>query len=282
MGTVTKGTQKLKEEIRVSIIITTYNWPDVLEKIISALALQTYLNFQVIIADDGSGQTTFDYVQRAKAKYPFEIVHVWQPDEGFQAARIRNKAAAKAEGDYLIFLDGDCIPFSHFVARHVKLAEKGWLVAGNRILLSQRYTQQILESDIQLNHLKLTNWFSLKLSNDCNRLLPLVFIPYFPRKLKTSQWKGVKTCNMGLWKEAFISVNGFDESFTGWGHEDSDLVLRLLKSGIKRKEGRFALPVIHCWHKEQDRSLQTENLARLYHRLTDDTIWSTLGFNQHL
>lgn len=281
MGAVTKGTQKLKDGIRVSIIITTYNWPDALEKIISALALQTYSNFQVIIADDGSSQATFDYIQRAKAKYPFEIIHVWQPDDGFQAARIRNKAVTKAEGDYLVFLDGDCIPFSHFVARHVRLAEKGWLVAGNRVLLSQQFTQEIFNRAIQLNNLKLTDWFSLKLSNDCNRLLPLVFIPYFPRKLKSAEWKGVKTCNMGLWKEAFISVNGFDESFTGWGYEDSDLVLRLLKSGIKRKEGRFALPVIHCWHQEQDRSLQADNLARLNRRLTDETIFSTLGINQH-
>ncbi len=272
----------MQQRIKTSVIVTTYNWPAALKRVLFALAAQTTLDFEVIIADDGSGEETLACIEALKEKLCFDIHHVWQQDEGFQAAKIRNKAVAKAKGDYLIFIDGDCLPLKNFIERHLLLARSSWLVAGNRILLDQDTTQQVLQGQLILNELNMAQWLRLKMTKACNRITPLVYIPFLPRKLKSNDWKGAKTCNLGLWKKDFVKVNGFDESFTGWGYEDSDLIIRLLRTGVKRKEGRFAIPVIHCWHEQHDRTQQKENLARLYDHLQSQIVYCPLGLNQYL
>lgn len=272
----------MKCSIKISVIITTYNWPIALQRVLAALTVQTHKNFEVIVADDGSTPETHACVQQFKADADFAITHIWQPDEGFQAAKIRNKAAAVAKGQYLIFLDGDCIPFNYFIERHTLLAETGWLVAGNRILLNATSTQRFLTGCEQLQQLKMNQWLSLRIRGQCNRFLSLVYLPFMPRKWQGQKWQGAKTCNLGIWKADFFRVNGFDEAFVGWGHEDSDLVQRLIKTGVKRKDGRFAIPVIHCWHLEHDRALQQKNLDHFHQRLADHNTYATLGINQYL
>lgn len=265
------------------MIVTTYNWPAALIKVITALSAQSMTGFEIIIADDGSSPETLSIVKKLTHQYPVEIQHIWQPDNGFQAAKIRNKAVAKARGEYLIFLDGDCIPRVNFIERHARLAEKNCLVVGNRILLSREFTDIALKNtNLSLHEMPFWKMLLLRKSRYCNRILPLLFLPLFPRKLRPFKWQGAKTCNLGLWKKDFLSVNGFDESYTGWGHEDSDLIIRLFKSGVKRKEGRFAVPVLHLWHKENDRSFQKDNLQRLLNRLADETTQASLGINQYL
>lgn len=262
--------------------MTTYNWPSALSKVLVALAEQSYPFFEVIVADDGSSEETSNCIQKMKTQYAMDIKHVWQPDNGFQAAKIRNKAVAKANGNYLIFLDGDCIPLPSFIARHVEFAETGWFVAGNRILLSKEFTHTVLNEDVFLKQLNFFRCIAMKKSKYLNRILPLLFLPFYPRKLKPAKWEGAKTCNLGLWKNDFINVNGFDETYQGWGHEDSDLIIRLLKSNIKRKEGRFALPVLHFWHEEQDRTFQKENFERFQQRLSNDITYAPIGISQYL
>lgn len=269
--------------ISTSIIITTYNWPQALALVLKALNNQSS-GIEVIIADDGSNEDTSQLLTKIQTELDFPLQHIWQPDDGFQAAKIRNKAVAHAKGDYLIFLDGDCIPTQHFIRKHLQLAERGWLVAGNRVLLNQTFSQRVIRERIPVHTWNFKKWFQTRLKRDCNRILPMFSLPIqLPlRKLKSQIWQGVKTCNLALWKEDFIAVNGFDESYVGWGYEDSDLTIRLLKNGVRRKEGRYAVPVVHLWHLEQDRSFRAQNKMQLQKNLLDAHIKAELGINQYL
>lgn len=250
--------------------------------VLQSLAEQTYRDFEVIIADDGSDEKTAALIAELKASLPFAIQHVWQEDEGFRAAKIRNKAVAKARGDYLIFLDGDCVVPKNFLARQQKFAQQGWFLAGNRILLAENFTKEVLQKQIPIYTFGVKKWCVLRFKSQCNRILPLLFLPnIFFRKLRTKSWHGVKTCNLGVWYKDFIAVNGFDESFKGWGYEDSDLVIRLLKNGVKRKDGRFALTVFHLWHPQQDRKTAAHNFEKLTFSQLGD-IKAHTGIDQYL
>lgn len=248
----------------ISVIVTTYNRPDALDAVLAALAKQTQLPHEVIIADDGSTQETRQLIDQLKKKLKLPLKHVWQADEGFRAAKIRNQAVLLANYDYLIFLDGDCIPFPDFIAQHRKLAEFGWFVSGHRILLSQSISKKILERSIPIYQHSFMQWLSYYIQRNCNRLLPLLRLKLIRwRKIHPKNWRGAKSCNLALWKKDFLKVNGFDESFIGWGYEDSDLVIRLIRAGIYRKSGKFAVPVIHLWHKQYDRQQEPINFNLL-------------------
>jgi glycosyltransferase involved in cell wall biosynthesis len=238
----------------VSIIITTYNRPVALHLILLALTKQTQLPHEVIIADDGSGSETAQLISHLQYKLPYLLKQVWQPDQGFQAAKIRNKAVLAASADYLIFLDGDCVPFPDFVKQHQQLAEMGWFVSGHRILLNQHFSEKVLAQHLPIYQHTSLQWLQHYFSRHSNKLFPLVRLRLNrQRKSRPKCWKGVKSCNLGIWQKDFLHIKGFDESFIGWGYEDSDLVIRLIRSGILRKSGKFAVPVIHLWHPQQDR-----------------------------
>lgn len=265
-----------------TVIITTYNRPDALEQVLLSLNQQTILPTEIIVADDGSTENTAALIKTMQARVNYSLLHIWQPDAGFQAAKIRNKAAAMAQGDYLIFLDGDCVLLPNFIAQHKRLAEKNWFVAGNRILLSQALTNQLLQSSQAIYQFNFWQWLQLYFSRGCNRLLPLFTLPLgILRKISAKKWQGAKTCNLAVWKQDFFQVNGFDESFIGWGYEDSDLVIRLIRNGVKRKSGKFAAPVIHFWHAENDRRQEADNLTRLLQVELGTEVWAKNGIDQY-
>ncbi|ALG68043.1 glycosyltransferase family 2 protein [Beggiatoa leptomitoformis] len=272
--------------IKPSIIITTYNRPDALQQVLHACAQQQGVDvrhLEIIIADDGSHIATTELINSLRPRLPYQLKHSWQADNGFRAGMARNRAVALATGNYLIFLDGDCLPRSDFVAQHLQLAEQNWFVAGNRVLLNPVFTEAILQQAIQLPD-NLWQWWRVYLQGAMNRFLPLLTLP-LPnawRKWHCKRWQGAKTCNLAMWRADFFAVNGFDELFQGWGHEDADLVVRLIRAGVQRKEGRFAVPVFHLWHPEQDRSQEPANIARLQAILTATTTVATVGVNQYL
>ncbi|WP_024298593.1 glycosyltransferase family 2 protein [Methylomicrobium lacus] len=253
---------------RISVIVTTYNWPEALKLCLDSLCAQTDRDFEILIADDGSRPENLDKARRycAEAQVPVDYVH--HEDKGFRAGTIRNKAAALSRGDYLLFVDGDCLMRPDFISKHRQLAEAGHFVPGNRILLSQAFTAEVLDKPLPLY---LRNWpyfCLLRLQDKINRVLPLLQLPLGPlRLLQPQKWEKAMTCNLAVWKSDFIAVNGFDELFEGWGYEDSDLVIRLIHAGIRRKEGRFAVPVLHLWHPHHDKSRQDINYQRLMERL---------------
>ena len=252
----------------ISVVVTTYNRPDALRAVLEGLAAQTDRNFEVIVADDGSRPDTRTLVEDMASRIPAPLAHVWQEDAGFRAGAARNRAVERAHGDYIVFLDGDCVARPDFVARHRSLAERGWMVAGNRILLSESFTARALQERIPLHTWSANQWRAARRRGDINRTLPFLHLPLGPlRNLAASRWQRVRTCNLGVWTDDFLRVAGFDETFEGWGFEDSDLAVRLLNAGVKRKEGAFATGVLHLWHRENDRKHEGRNWDLLQQRI---------------
>ncbi len=265
------------------MIVSTYNWPEALRAVLSALEAQTYANFEVIVADDGSKEPTREVVQYFQNRNKISIKHVWQPDDGFRLAQIRNKAIMEASGDYLIFIDGDCIALPRFIQNHIKFAEPGWFVAGKRILTTASFCQHVLEKQLPIHTWPLKAFYKAFRAGALNRFYTLLPIPWTRlSKLGAASWKGIKGCNMAFWKEDIITVNGFDERYVGWGYEDSDMVLRLLHQGVQRKTARFQIPLIHLWHRENDRTTTSANLGKLNETLNSTITQAHIGINQYL
>lgn len=262
----------------VSLIISTYNRPDALQKVLDSVAQQQLMPLEVLIADDGSTAATRQMIE--SIKLPVPLHHVWQEDTGYRLATIRNRSAAQARGDYLIFIDGDCILRPDFIKNHMKLAEPGWLVAGHRLLLSETFTAQVLQAKQTLA--SFPQLVQAYVSGGLNRLAPLLNLPDSHwRRRKPKHWPMARGCNIAVWRDDFRQVNGFDERFNGWGYEDSDLAVRLIRAGIGCKSGRYATGVFHLWHKENDRSRERDNHTLLQATLNGDYTQAKLGLDQY-
>ncbi len=268
----------------ISVIVTTYNWPAALTLCLDSLLAQQDPAFEIIIADDGSTFANQSFVQAYCARSPVPVHYVHHEDQGFRAGTIRNKAVASSQGEYLLFIDGDCICPADFIARHRRLAEFGCFVPGNRVLLTESFTQDVIEQQLHLHQKPLSYFIFARLQKKINRISAFIPLPLGRlRRLQAKKWQKAMTCNLALWKNDFLQVNGFDELFEGWGYEDSDLVIRLIHLGITRKEGRFAVPVLHLWHCQNDKSKQDDNYQRLMERLhQQDFIVATKGVSQYL
>lgn len=268
--------------METAVIVTTYNRPDALAAALDGYCAQDAPDFELLVADDGSGAETralvADYARRA----PFPLRHVWQEDRGFRAGAARNRALAHTARPYVLFTDGDCVPPPFFVSRHVALAEPGCFVAGNRILLSEAFTAEVLQRRAPIHAWPTRRWLAAWLKREVNRALPLLRLPDGAfRKRDPERWEGVKTCNFAAWRADLVRANGFDERYAGWGLEDSDLVIRLLHAGVRHKSARFAAPVFHLWHRENDRSALAENQRRLEEILGSDRVAALVGLDQY-
>jgi glycosyltransferase involved in cell wall biosynthesis len=247
----------------ISVVVPTYDRPDALAAVLRGLSCQADRRFEVVVADDGSGPATKAVIDQWKGRLGAALNHVRHEHSGFRAAEIRNRAILSCTGGYCVFLDGDCIPRPDFIAQHRRLAEPGWFVAGNRILLSAELTAHALGEGLEPER-----WGLLALlrrwPRDVNRLWPALHLPLGPlRKAAPTRWEGARTCNLAVWRADLDRVDGFDASFNGWGLEDSDLAIRLIHAGVRRKDGRCATGVVHLWHRENDRVRLAENKARL-------------------
>lgn len=248
----------------ISVIVTTYNREDALAAVLRSLARQTDRDFEVLVADDGSGPATAATVQAWKSKVGHRVEHVWHEDKGFRAGEIRNRAVLAARGDYIVFLDGDCLVRPDFIAQHRKLAEPRAFVTGNRILLSPDLTSRVLREGLAPEIWSFGRFIAERLRGGINRLSALLHLPLGPlRQIRAKEWKGARSCNLAIWRRDLDTVDGFDADYSGWGKEDSDLIVRLINAGIARKDGNFATGVIHLWHKEADRSALSENERKL-------------------
>lgn len=264
----------------ISVIVTTYNRDDALAAVLRSLAGQTDPDFEVIVADDGSRSSTALLVETWKGRVGRRLEHVWHEDRGFRAAEIRNRAVLLARGAYVIFLDGDCLARSGFVARHRALAEAGHFVAGNRVLLSDAMTKKVLAERLPVERWSLPRWLGVRLTGGINRIAALLTLPLGPARLwRKSKWAGVRSCNLAIWRDDLVRVDGFDADYQGWGREDSDLVVRLLRAGVARKDGTFATGVLHLHHKEFDRAALPDNDTRLNAVIGADAIRARRGLS---
>lgn len=253
----------------ISILLATYNWPEALKLCLESLATQTDKNFEVIIADDGSTASTKQVIDSFRHSSLFAITHLWQEDIGFRKTKILNQAINTAHGDYLIFLDGDCIVQADFLAKHRELAQKGYLVTGSRILLNESLTQELLSWPKWSFQRFTSGLLGKRLSGGINKYWPLKikFGNNAWRDYKKFVWRRIKGCNMACWKVDAEAINGFDETMTGWGHEDADFVFRLQRQHILRKSGSWSTEVLHLFHKIHDQSNAAENARRVREKI---------------
>ena len=264
----------------ISIIVTTYNRPDALDAMLRSLAHQTDPNFEVIVADDGSPPDTKALIDNWYGCVGRRLIHVWHPHRGFRGGEIRNRGIRVSAGVYCIFLDGDCLARADFIATHRRLAEPGWFVTGNRVLLSRQLTEAALAEGLAVETWNFAALARERLRGGVNRLLPACRLRLGPlRKRRRNDWEGAKTCNLGAARRDLDRIDGFDASYVGWGFEDSDLAVRLLHAGVQRKDGRFATGVLHLWHPQNDRSGLRENRCRLNEVLASDRITAKQGLS---
>lgn len=267
----------------LAVVITTYNRSDALLAVLQGLALQDDTGFTVVVADDGSRPEHCQALHASVVAQRLGVVHMWHPDVGFTASCARNRGVAAAPGaDYLVFLDGDCVPEVDFVRRHRQLAQRGCLVNGSRVMLSQALTQQLLSSGQGAAGRSSGFWLRQRVLGRASKLTGLLRLPDGAYRVRADfSWKGIRSCNMGLWREDFERVNGFDESFVGWGHEDADFVLRLHHADVRRKNGFCATEVYHLWHAEFSRAQESHNAATVRERVLSGQVRATKGYSDN-
>jgi len=258
--------------MKLTLIITTYNWPESLLLVIESIKRQTILPDEVIIADDGSTKETKDLINNFKKDTDLNIIHSWQEDMGFRASRSRNNAIFKSSGDYIVLIDGDTILHTNFVKDHIANAESGFFVQGSRALLSEKQTKKALaEKTVHFP------FFSSGLKNRKNSIHSKFLSSIFSSK--KNHLLGIKSCNMAFYKKDCLNINGFNHEFEGWGREDSEFVVRLINSGIKRKNVRFNAIQFHLWHNENSRILLEKNNAMLEDAINNRNKWCENGIN---
>jgi glycosyltransferase involved in cell wall biosynthesis len=240
---------------------------------------QSVLPGQIIIGDDGSGNETKEVIASFAKHSPVPLMHVWQPDNGFKLAAIRNKSFVKATGDYIIQTDGDLLLHRHFIKDHLKWARKGCFVSAGRSLLSPDITDTLLNQ----NHFVYPPLSSVQVAKKFNalRLLPLSAGSYYLNK-GASNYKFVLGANMAFWKTDIITVNGYNEAFTGWGKEDNELAVRLQMAGIKLRMLKNAAVVWHLHHKEANKSFNAQNEQQLAKTIQNKTTFAANGLNKYI
>ena len=227
--------------MKLTLIITTYNWPDALLLVLKSVKNQTILPYEVVIADDGSDQATIDLISSFKQDSNLNIIHSWQEDIGFRVARSRNNAIFKSSGDYIVLIDGDVILHPKFLQDHIANAEIGYFVQGSRALISKDQTNYFIDEKKIYFSL-----FSAGLKNRKNSIHSGLLSKIFSKK--RNHLRGIKSCNMAFYKQDCIDINGFNNEFEGWGREDTEFVVRMLNLGINRKTLRFNAIQCHLWH----------------------------------
>jgi glycosyltransferase involved in cell wall biosynthesis len=233
--------------VRLSVIVTTYNNPRALSLVLAGLSRQTVNDFEILIADDGSGPETKAVIDEFAADAQFHVRHIWHPDEGFRKCTILNKAILAAAGSYLIFFDGDCVPAPSNVAAHVHAAARHRYLAGGKVELSQRWSEQLTVESVRRGDFERRSmwWSGVKKRRRLiiNRLPGIRTL--FDRNVKRPPgWRGE---NSSTFTEYVHRVGGFDERFT-YGFEDADFGHRLEAAGVIGKSLRYTAPVFHLAH----------------------------------
>jgi glycosyltransferase involved in cell wall biosynthesis len=263
----------------ISLQLSTYNWPQALELCLQSILMQTVMPDEIIVCDDGSKNETAVLIEIFAKKFQVPLFHIWQPDEGFQLAKIRNKGFAKTEKDYIVQIDGDLVLHKDFIKDHQRFALPGFFTTGSRVLLSNETTQALFkEKSIDIKR------YAGKERNPLNG-------HHFPclHNLLSTRYKQkgkhvyyVKGCNMAFWKKDLLHVNGYNEEFTGWGREDSELAIRLINAGVKKRFLKFGGICYHLWHREASREMEQININRMNNAIKLKLIESPKGLKQYL
>jgi glycosyltransferase involved in cell wall biosynthesis len=260
---------------RSSLIIATYNWKEALALVLSSVRAQTVLPDEVLIADDGSRDDTRELIAREAAAFPVPLRHVWQEDAGFRKGRILNEAMARASGDYLIAIDGDMMIHPEFVRSHLRFALRGWYIQGSRMMLGESATVRTLTEGRRA-----AGVWSRGVRNRINGIHAPV-LSRFSRG-EPGPIHRTRGCNISYWRDDIVRVNGYNEDMEGWGREDTELVARLMNSGVRRRNLKFAAVAYHLHHRSRPTDADAENLALALAVARDRVTWCAHGIDRHL
>lgn len=244
----------------ISVIISTYNHPKWLEKVLWGYECQSHKDFNIIIADDGSGEETKMVITQFLESSTLKISHCWHEDKGFQKTKILNKALAEARGDYLLITDGDCIPQPNFLETHLEHAEKGFFLSGGYCKLPMELSRTISEEDIKEGRPFELSWMKSQGLRGLSQKLKIGLtgrLAEMADKLTPTKptWNGM---NSSGFKEDILAVNGFNEEMR-YGGLDRELGERLLNLGLKPKQIRHRAI---CLHLDHERGYKDEETLR--------------------
>lgn len=233
----------------ISVILSTYNQPDWLQKVLWGYASQEFKDFEVVIADDGSTNETKELINSMAPSLPYELQHIWHEDKGFQKTVILNKAIKASKADYLLFSDGDCIPRADFVRVHADHKQPGYFLSGGYFKLPMNISKAITEEDIKTQKCFDVYWLKqngLKSSFKNNKLTKSSFKQKFLNWITPTEatWNGH---NSSGFKDDIVAANGFDERMQ-YGGEDRELGERLFNAGFKAKQLRYTAICVHLDH----------------------------------
>jgi hypothetical protein len=239
--------------MKISVIVPTYNRPRALKLCLMSLALQTVSPSEILIADDGSTSDTRDVVMEMQEslKHLFPITHVWQEDIGFRKPKILNETVRQTTGDYLIFIDGDCMAHQHFIRAHAEQSDPTAILGGKRVEIGKQLTEKLLRKGRVLNSLSVSLIMDSLMQNSRKVEESIQIKHAFLRKLMHRDRirdEGIWGCNFSLYKQLFIDINGCDEDFLDGSFEDNDLGIRVLNQGKQIKSVRGLAIIYHLWH----------------------------------
>ncbi len=258
----------------LTLVIAVYNNPRALQFIFAALARQSFPQFEVIVADDGSGRAVAEVVNSAKQWMPFRIKHLWHADKGWRKNTMLNYAVMEATTEYLIFFDGDCIPSEHFVQDHFTHREQRKVLLGRRVEHGKRWADSLTMDTITSGEYEQYRLADLAdaVTGKSVRLEHGIRVTNSILRSFTDKSTGLLGCNFSTFKDHLIAVNGFDESYDGPGFgEDTDIFFRLNKTGVMGKSLRNLAIQYHLWHPfttvpERNRLRFEEAVKRSDHR----------------
>jgi glycosyltransferase involved in cell wall biosynthesis len=266
--------------MKLSVIITTYNSEEWLQKVLIGYSVQTEQDFEVVIADDGSTEKTKLVIETFRDKFKFPIVHIWQEDNGFQKCKILNKAILKTNSDYLLFTDGDCIPRKDFVAQHLKHQEEGYFLSGGYFKLPMKTSKKISLENIQKQDCFSISWLikngvskTFKLSKLTKIYVFAVFMNWLTPTKRTFNGH-----NTSCFKSDLLAVNGFNEIMQ-YGGLDRELGERLFNYGILSKQIRYSAVCLHLDHARAyfNQEEWNKNLALRAYNIKNNITWITTG-----
>lgn len=266
--------------MRVSVIVSTYEQPRWLELVLWGYAVQTHRDFELLVADDGSGPATRDVIERFEAESGLPVRHVWHEDAGFRKTEIVNRAILAADGDYLIFVDGDCIPRADFVETHVRLARPGTYLAGGAIKLPRDVSHRITPDDVREGRATDPAWLRAQGWRPGKHALRLLRGGPLPAAFdwltgRSAKWRGG---NSSAWRADLERVNGYDNDM-GYGGEDRALGERLVNAGVKARKIRYRAPAVHLDHGRpyNDPAIARANAERCERMRAERTVRAASG-----
>ncbi|RYY51183.1 MAG: glycosyltransferase [Chitinophagaceae bacterium] len=269
----------------LSIIITTYNAPEWLEKVLIGFDQQRFTDFEVLIADDGSGEATRQLIERYRSRVKYPIIHVWHEDEGFRKCTILNKAILASTTDYLVFTDGDCIPHVDYMQVHATQREKGHFLSGGYFKLPMHISKLITEEDIRSGRCFELGWLKRNGLPSSVKNAKLFFNKPFTKLMNritptNASWNGH---NSSGWKEDIIAVNGYNERMK-YGALDRELGERLMNYGIKGKQVRFSAICVHLDHSRSYKNQKDIDANKAIREKVkrEKITWVEEGISNHL